>query len=156
MHADDGRAQNGWRNTLAFDPLKPLAGFSFYQAVLAPITDALSRVLDGNATAWLSLQVWGLRGDSSREWLLGMADRTGGGSRSEGPPACTRRQGSRHAVRCAGRDGGDRLLLPLAVGRGGAQGERAPCASAMRTAGCMLVAINQRQPMCLIVFPPAP
>ncbi|KAI3426387.1 hypothetical protein D9Q98_008758 [Chlorella vulgaris] len=56
VHADDGRQLNGWRNTLDFDPLEPYGNFSFYDAMLAPIADALSRVLPDNSTAWMSLQ----------------------------------------------------------------------------------------------------
>ena len=57
VHSDDGRAQNGWRNTLAFDPLLPVKGFTYFDALLAPIVDALILALDNSSgPAWLSLQ----------------------------------------------------------------------------------------------------
>ncbi|KAL4423381.1 hypothetical protein ABPG77_004312 [Micractinium sp. CCAP 211/92] len=57
LHADDGRAENGWRNTLPFDPLQKFQGFSYYDILLEPIADALNAVvLQGNSEAWLSLQ----------------------------------------------------------------------------------------------------
>ena len=126
VHLDDGREQNGWRNTLPFDPLWPYRrgargggsrlgqercvqeghchgrgaerqappcarrprfhsaphlppvrptlarlllpvppffrrGFSYFDAVLAPIVDALNLVLTNTSEAWLSLQVRGWR-----------------------------------------------------------------------------------------------
>jgi hypothetical protein len=118
VHADDGRADNGWRNTLAFDPLEPFSGFSFYDAVLAPITDALARVLHSNSTAWLSLQVgW----TGSRE--------CGGCNLAAGlclPQAKLKQQCRPHrglSISRAGRDGRHRVLLPLAVGGGCEPGE---------------------------------
>ena len=57
VHIDDGRAQNGWRNTLAFDPLLPVKGFTYFDALLAPIVEALILALDNSSgPAWLSLQ----------------------------------------------------------------------------------------------------
>ncbi|PRW45181.1 hypothetical protein C2E21_6228 [Chlorella sorokiniana] len=56
VHLDDGRQQNGWRNTLPFNPLWELRGFSYYDAVLEPIVGALNLVLHNSSDAWLSLQ----------------------------------------------------------------------------------------------------
>ena len=58
VHADDGSQQGGWRNTLDFSPLERFRGYSFTDAVLLPITDALAAAVGPRTRAWLSLQVW--------------------------------------------------------------------------------------------------
>eukprot|EP00887_Chlorella_sp_A99_P004275 scaffold15.g4275.t1 len=58
VHADDGMQMNGWRNTLAFDPLEPFGNFSYVDAFLSPIADALAAALRRRPTTrvWLALQ----------------------------------------------------------------------------------------------------
>ena len=103
VHADDGRAQNGWRNTLAFDPLQPASGFSFFDIMLAPIADALNLVLLDNSTAWMSLQARCVAGPPVAQ------------SRQGGRAAPPHTQGPCLLLR-AGRDGRHRVPLPMAVG----------------------------------------
>ncbi len=41
---DDGRALGGWRNTLNFDPAQRYGRFSYEEAILNPLADAMIQV----------------------------------------------------------------------------------------------------------------
>ncbi|KAI7835519.1 hypothetical protein COHA_010593 [Chlorella ohadii] len=68
VHLDDGRQQNGWRNTIPFDPLWPYRGFSYFDAVLAPIVDALN-LGEMGATVWFYPSAWARVSDMVRDRL---------------------------------------------------------------------------------------
>ena len=55
-HLDDGMGQGRWRNILIFDPLQKLAGFSYAEAVLYPLADALNAVARPDTRIYFGLQ----------------------------------------------------------------------------------------------------
>lgn len=55
-HLDDGLAQGRWRNLLNFDPLKKHSGYSYSEAILYPLVDALKAVAKPNTQIYFGLQ----------------------------------------------------------------------------------------------------
>ncbi len=55
-HLDDGLSQGRWRNLLNFDPLKKHKGFSYSEAILYPLVDALKAVAKPDTKIYFGLQ----------------------------------------------------------------------------------------------------
>ena len=55
-HLDDGLGQGRWRNVLVFDPLEKRGGYSYAEAVLYPLADAISAVARADTKVYFGLQ----------------------------------------------------------------------------------------------------
>jgi hypothetical protein len=55
-HLDDGLSQGRWRNLLNFDPLKKHRGYTYSEAILYPLVDALKAVAKPNTQIYFGLQ----------------------------------------------------------------------------------------------------
>ena len=55
-HLDDGRAEGRWRNVLVFDPLEKKKGYSYAEAILFPLVDALTAVAKESTQVFFGMQ----------------------------------------------------------------------------------------------------
>lgn len=55
-HLDDGRGEGRWRNILVFDPLEKKQGYSYAEAILYPLVDALMAVATDKTQIFFGMQ----------------------------------------------------------------------------------------------------